>query len=494
MADEQKNTPDFTCAAYSSMLAGWNLWSDVLGGQDPIKAKRETYLCKEPAELDQDYDRRLAQSLFFEDARDCTVNLGGMVFRKSPSLRDDVPELLRQFAENIDNAGTHINVFLQRLFEDAFYGHSFIVVDRPQSDPNVRTAADELASGARAYWCIRQAKDAVNFRPLTTNGQTRIGQISFKECTKEPDGRFGEKEIVRYRVYFLDEAGNAQWELWRETEKPGADGKKEVVLEKNGPILTKRGQPLKRLPIAVHYGEREGFLESRLPLKGIADINIGFYQKYSDLSNLQHYTCAPTFVVTGVDDQKTTFTMGGNVAVILPTGADAKFVTVEGESLQYLWKDLEMLQKRLVAKGLDFVQEDHRVPTTATEVMLSYTQRTSKLAKMVRSLIDCAENALQITAEIEGIEMPKREDGGGSISLGVDENSLTLTPDELRAYSEMNERGQLSLQTLWAMMQRADRLPEDFDPDEEEKRVDEAAAKQMELNAKQFDAGLESTP
>lgn len=487
MVDEHKNTPDFTNAAHNSMCAAWTLWADVLGGQDAIKAKGETYLPKEPGEDDQDYKRRLARSIFFEDPRDCTINLGGMVFRKSPTLGDDVPELLKQLWENIDNAGTHGDVFLQRVFEDGFYGHSFIVVERPPQDPEVRTAADEIATGSRSYWCMRQAKDAVNFRPLVMRGKTEISQISFKECTKERDGRFGEKEVVRYRVYLLDDLGNAQWEVWIETDKTNADGKKETILEDSGPILTKRGKPLKRLPIAVHYGEREGFLESRPPLKGIADISVSIYQKYSDLSNIQHYTCVPILAIIGDDDQKNTLVIGGNRAIFLPLGADAKFVQVDGKSIEHLEKDLENLQKRLVAKGLDFVNDDHYVPPTATEVILSYTERTSKLAKMVRSLGDATELALDITAEMEGL------DQGGSITIGVDENSLTLSAEQMRILSEYNERGQLSLHTLWQIMDRADQLPDDFDEKDELARLKQAALDQMEINAKQFDAGQEST-
>jgi hypothetical protein len=44
------------------------------------------------------------------------------------------------------------------------------------------------------------------------------------------------------------------------------------------------------------------------------------------------------------------------------------------------------------------------------------------------------------------------------------------------------------------MMARADKLPDNFDPEAEEQGVHEAAERQMELNAKQFDAGMESTP
>ena len=282
--EDKKNTPDFECAAYTAMSPAWNVLADVLAGQDTIKAKTIEYLPKEAAEHDDAYSRRLKRSLFFEDYRDCVVNLTGMVFRKSPTLGDDVPDYLKQLAENVDNAGTHFDVFLQRVFEDGFYGHSFIVVDLPAKSADVRTAADEL--GNRSYWCMRQAKDAVNFRPLVMKGKTEIGQISFKECNKEPDGRFGEKEVTRYRVYFLDEAGNAQWELWREMEKETSSGKKEVILEDSGPILTKKGKALKRLPIAVHYGEHEGFLESRPPLKGIADINNDGGINISDASYL----------------------------------------------------------------------------------------------------------------------------------------------------------------------------------------------------------------
>src|SRR6185369_4737442 len=143
----------------------------------------------------------------------------------------------------------------------------------------------------------------------------------------------------------------------------------------------------------------------------------------------------------------------------------------------------------------DFVQEDHRVPTTATEVMLAYTTRTSKLAKMVRSIIDCTEEALDITAEMEGVEIAGRSNKrGGSITVGVDENSLTLSAEQMRILSEWNERGQLSLHTLWQIMDRADQLPDDFDETAELGRLKQAALEQMELNAKQFDAGNESTP
>jgi hypothetical protein len=311
-----------------------------------------------------------------------------------------------------------------------------------------------------------------------------LTQITFQECTKEPDGMFGEVEVTRWRVYRLNEFGNAEWQVWEQT---GEDDDIQILMTASDEIRTKQGKPMKRLPIAIHYGEYEGILKSRPPLKGIADINLAGYQKYSDLSNIEHHTCAVTLALIGVDDQSGNKTIGGNCIIYLPTGADAKFLTVDGDSIPALERDLTNLEKRMVHKGLDFVQEEHRVPTTATEVLLSYSQRTSKLAMMTQNLINCSEEALSLTAEMEGLPQ------GGSISLGVDESALSLSPEEIDKYSLMNERGQLTLRTLWAMMARADKLPDDFDPEQEEKGVREAAERQMELNAKQFDAGQEST-
>jgi len=481
-----ENKPDFQCGSYASMLPGWTLWSDVLAGQEAIKAK---YLPKEYGEHPDDYKARVDLALYFEDARDCMINLGGMVFRKQPSLRADVPPLLKQYAENIDNAGTHLNVFLQRLFEDAFYGHSFVVIERPPQLEDVVTLADEIASGARTYWCMRQAKDAVNWFAEDINGQTVLTQITFRECKKERTGRFGEQEVTRYRVYFLaPETGGlqAQWELWRESKDE--KGNKTFELEGGDIIRSKAGKPLTRLPIAVHYGEREGFLESRPPLKGVADISIADFRKYADLSYIEHKSCNVSLVHEAPKPDNPDVQVGAN-NVIYSGGPNQKvyYLTISGDSIPALERDREMLQKRIVAKGLDFLREDQPA-ATATEINRSHSDRTSKLAKMVRSLRDCTENALQITAEIEGLALPDRGDGGGSVSIGVDENSLTLTPDELRVYSEMNTAGQLSLFTLFAMMGRSDRLPEDFKFEDEIARLDEEAAKRTERAAAQFNS------
>src|SRR5688572_2397301 len=161
------DTPDYQNAWYAEQLPVWELLSHMLDGQDKVKELTTIYLPQEPAELSEDYERRLKRSVFFEDYRDCVFNLTGMVFRKAPTLSDDVHELIRGkeavkneagevteepkegLAENIDSAGTHLNVFLQRVFVDGFNGHSFIVVDLPPAGADIEAARDDYDSGSR---------------------------------------------------------------------------------------------------------------------------------------------------------------------------------------------------------------------------------------------------------------------------------------------------------------------------------------------------------
>ena len=83
-------------------------------------------------------------------------------------------------------------------------------------------------------------------------------------------------------------------------------------------------------------------------------------------------------------------------------------------------------------------------------------------------------------------------DQGGSITLGVDENSLTLSPEQIRILSEMNEKGQLSLHTLWQILDRADQLPDDFDEADPLGR-NEGKAVQLRTLMPDFDVSIDKS-
>ena len=93
------------------------------------------------------------------------------------------------------------------------------------------------------------------------NGQTKLDLIVFKECSQVPDGEYGEKEVIRYRVL-----RPGSWELYREVK--GQDSKVEFVLEGAG------STSLPEIPVAVVYRRKLSILTSQPPLLDLAMTNI----------------------------------------------------------------------------------------------------------------------------------------------------------------------------------------------------------------------------
>lgn len=229
MAEDTKNNPAYKCKAYGEMELDWETVEDLSAGARKVRDKGAKYLPVEPAEdRGKDYPIRLSRALLF-NAFERTLNgLVGMAFRKEPKLGTDVPEIIRGreeakgllklegWAENIDLQGAAWTVFAKETFTDAMrLGHSFIYTDMPPKLPTGATLADERAAGRRPYWVSYRASQALNWRGRqetraialsngtvisVPTGRRILEQITFEECSYEPDGKYGEKEVKRYRV------------------------------------------------------------------------------------------------------------------------------------------------------------------------------------------------------------------------------------------------------------------------------------------------------
>lgn len=476
------------------MRPRWQIVEDVAKGTLHLRECRQHdyYLPREEAEDIKDYINRKKRAVLFNAFERTIHGLAGMVFRKEPDFSDDVPEVIagraadentakvEGLAENIDNSGTHWTVFAKEAFTAAIRdGHSFILVDMPPALGEGATLADERAAGRRPYWITYSADQAVNWRVASINGEQVITQITFKECSYEQDGIYGEKEVVRYRVLRPGE-----WELWREvkpaTAVSGATG--EFILEDAG------FTSLDEIPLAVIYSRKTGYLTSRPPLLDLALLNVCHYQKYSDYSSYLHIASRPILWFRGRNTGEKIAPIGPYATFDVSENGEVAFAETTGAALGAAREDLQDLEKKMAALGLSIIAGKAPQPNTATEELLDHVQEESDLATAARSLKDGIERALYFTA----LYLDQNAETGGSIELGATMEELTLSDQELQAYSNMQAAGQLSLQTFWALLERAGKLPEDFDPKEEQKLVDaEKKAKQdaMTESLKSFERG-----
>jgi len=482
------------------MERDWELVCDLNGGIRALLKRDSRYLPIEPAEDTQkDYLSRRRRAVLFNIFTRTLAGLVGMVFRTEPKLGADVPEMIRGreeakgitalegWAENIDLQGAHWTVFAKELFTDAMRdGHTFIYVDMPPKLPPGATRADEQAAGRRPYWIGYSAAQALNWRSsqeyrlinfqngATTRistGRQMLYQITFEECSTEPDGEYGEKDVKRYRVL-----RPGYWELWEEVD---VDTKKEYVLVGEGE------SSLSKIPIAVVYGRKTGMLTSKPPLLDLAHINIAHFQKYSDYSEGLRM-CIPQFCLKGVDATKDIAVIGHHTFHVVRPDGDVWFAEPTGAGLEPQRKDIQDLEAQMARLGLAIMSPNSQAQPqkTATEVFANHIETDSDLATAARSLKDGLELALTFTAQYSD---PIATSGGSVEGLEIDQ--LTLNAQEMQAYSGMQAAGQFSLQTFWEVLGRAGRLPENFDPEVEEQRINDESARKAEAMAVMFDRG-----
>jgi hypothetical protein len=481
--EDKKNTPAYECAAFGEMLPALHIVHDVEKGTLALRAAGKRYLPQEEAEDAGDYQVKLARAVFFNVFRRTLQGLVGMVFRKEPKFGEDVPAAIagsegkddaakvEGHAENIDLAGCHWTVFAKELFEKAMRdGHSFILVDMPPRLPDGATRADEMKSGRRPYWVMREKAQAVNWRSETVNGRVRLAQITFRECSLEPDGEYGEKEVVRYRVL-----RPGSFQIFREVKDEG--GKLTYVLDSEG--LTS----LSEIPVAVVYGHKTGFLTSAPPLLDLALLNLTHYQKYADLSTYLHIASRPILWFRGRDKSKKVEAIGPYTFFdVAEQNGEVAFAETTGAALGAAREDIRDIQEWMSVFGLSLLVKSSKKPATATEEILDNVAEESPLATAAQSLKDALEAALGFHAAY------LNEQSGGSVELGATVADLTLSPEKLRVL--MDAAGsKISLETLWSVMQRAGELPEDFDAEKEMERIEASTEKLTDNLLGKFDRG-----
>jgi hypothetical protein len=466
MPDKDKvNFPDWTSRAYDDMLLDVTLCRDLTGGTRSVRGKEEAYLPKHPAEDAASYGTRLQESIFFNAFARTIKGLAGMVFRTDLQADEDVPDPITDLFENIDNRGSHFDVFARSIFEDALeVGHSIILVDFPKvENAQALTMADEQQMQLRPFWVHVRKEQVLSWRWTQTNGSLILTQVVIEEVVRDPDGRFGEKERTQYRVLTLEPGGVF-------VEVLAINDKKVVVTLEPKTLVSN----VDAIPMVVVYGSRKtGELLSDPPLLDLAYTNITHYQVQSNHLYSLKLGSVPILVALGVSNEES-IEVGPNVMVKLPdTNQDLKYVEHSGPALDATRQQLQDLKGELAVLGLSMLMSEKRAAETAEAKRIDKAEQDSALAVAARSLQDGLEMALAFTAQFMKLET------GGSITVPRDFAELVLSPEEMNAYSLMVEKGQLSLDTLWQVMQDNGRLPDNFDPEVEEQAVADEAMRFM---------------
>lgn len=443
MADLMRdgNRAAYRCQAQRDMMPDLELVRDLERGTPAIRKGGIKYLPKWPGERQTVYNQRRLNAPFFNAYRKIKNGLVGMVCKTNPELGDDIPAEIKTHLENIDNAGTHIDVFVKDLLHKALEGHVFAFVDMEKPLPPGSTAYQAAIRKRRPYWNLYTKDQAFNWLSDRINGEEVLTQITFEEYATVREGRYGEKVTCQYRTLWLpilavDEQGypTAYGPMQFEVKRKNIKDNTEHVIDQG---TTK----LDRLPVVAIYTNKRGFLVSDPYLLDVAHLVLEHYRKWSYLDT-QEKALVPILVHREVDppaDGKVpqdsppvneTKQIGPNVVFKL-TGKDdtLEWESHDSKGVDSARQSLLDIEQRISAVSLSIIAPKDKVAVTATDKLLDQGERISEIHTIARAIQDGIESLLGIHARMIG--KADANGDGGSILIVVDDSAMaTVTPPD----------------------------------------------------------------
>ncbi len=502
------DTPNYQSEDQQELCRKWQ-FTDILLAGTPAMREASTgvkdpssMLVQFPAEKDPDFKARVAMTTYdngYADALDAAV---GTLLRKPPKLGESVPDIIKQDAEDIDLAGTHIDVFVNRLTRKGLHrGAAYILVEKPILPAEMRGEPLRLneaeALNLRPYWTLYAGPQVQNTpRYVVIDGRVVLQQIVFRECALVPEGEFGEEEITRYRVYRLPveqlpnrqykRTGPIEWQLWEESEEKDSDGKvlRTDIIQVDGGTLPAQFAEIPVSPCILNPDAENERQTCGPVFYDLGELSRKDFNQRSDYERSVHICSSPLLNAVNLKPEDDADSDGNGDRVVGPgimyectDGGSMSYVEPAGTGLATYESLLERNQNQMRLKGFEAMFADATVATTATEQLLRAGKRASRMVVMGAALHDCLETALFYHALWRGIP---REMAGEVNGPDVSEQAI-LDAQQLATMLQEVIAGVQSVETYWQAKQRAGLLPDDFDAEAEKALLDEAKRKAMAL-------------
>lgn len=461
-------SPAAPSVEYMEMMPPITICRDVMGGTEPMRQRRTDYLPRGSAEGIRDYNARLREALLFNALRRTVNGLVGMVFRAPPRLSAEVPQAFKDHWENIDNRGTPGPKFLKDTARDALVaGHAGILVDYPRVTPG-QSVADVKKLGVRPFWVRYRAEDILRVETGEDHGRMVLERVVLRETLRQPG--YTRERPVQFRVFLRGEAPlpganrKTLYEVWRPTA-----GNAKTLERTDAGLLDQEEIPFHLL---IAEAETETYGVTEPPLLDLAYCNIRHYQVSSEFSFGLHIGLIPIPIFIGRDTTKKTIAASSKNGVDLPIGADAKYLEPSGKAYEVAQNELGALEQRMAALGLAMLQRETRAAETAEAKAMDKAESDSALTSFATN-IEAAANACLKT---HGAWLDVTPEQVGKIALNRDFLGIRLTPQDVTAVQALHAAGEISLDTLWDILERGDVLPPGFDREKERQRLEEEEA------------------
>lgn len=480
--------PDTPSADHRAMRSYWDTVSDILGGEETMRAGAERYLPRFPNESKDNYLYRCRNSKLTNVFRDVVENLAAKPFSKPCQLiePDKLPQSVRDLAEDIDGRGNNMHVFASRAFFSGIAkAYDGILVDFPKVKPGL-TVAQEKKVGARPYWVHVPAENIVAAYTAMIDGKEQYVHVRLLEPAII---REGYEEVCVQRVRVLDRAetvtkdeatgvetrtyGEATFQLWEKRAVKRGEKKSSWAIVDQGPIT------IGVIPFVVFATGRriDTTMRFQPALKDCAELQVQLYQEETNLKLAKEQTCFPMLAANGItppigkDNQPLPVPTGPGAVLYAPmadNGEHGEWATLEptAQSLKFLSDECKETGQKIRELG--------RQPLTAqtgnlTVVTTAFAAQKGNSAAQAWALAlkDSLEQAWRFT----GLWLKE------TVAVGVSVfTDFSIENDDGSAMTRlvtMAEKGKLSNETLWEEGKRRGELSAEFTAEREWERLRE---------------------
>lgn len=380
---------------YDLALPGWRRVADVLEGTDALRRSATTYFPMLAGHIENpdSYTRYIDGMVLFNGTERTVSALTGSVFRKDPSVV--VPPRLKPRMDNINGAGDSFYTFAKRVVRDVLsYGRYGLLIEAMAPEEDGRSPqVDPRDAAAGLPWIAGyDPRDIRCWRTKIVLGKPVVDQVILHE-QKQVDGEdeFGFKIISIYRVLDLDETGYYRVRLFQENGKDTYDQVAEFLPKP-------RGQRINYIPF-IFVGPTD--LQpnvTRSPILDLVDVNISHARSLVDLEAGRSKLAYPLPIII-TDAEQVELKFGGDWALWLPTGSDAKFLEFTGKGMEELAAALPQKEGYMAALGARLLQEPKRQAEAAETHYIKQSSENSTLASVAKTCGDAFKVALTYMAE-----------------------------------------------------------------------------------------------
>jgi hypothetical protein len=406
---------------YALARPQWDRIADVLDGTDAVKRSAHAYLPMLPGHREDpsSYAFYVSNAMFLNGS-ELTVNAFlGAVFRKAPSV--EVPARVKPRLENLNGAGEGFDTFAKRAMRNVLaFGRYGLLVEAPAPGEGGGAASDPRdPAGALPWIAGYEARDIRSWRTRVVAGRPVLDQVILHEQVEAPaDDEFGFRHQGRYRVLDLDDAGLYRVRLYRHVNQS---------YELTDTFEPRpRGSRIDYIPFTFIGPTDLRPAVTRSPILDLVDANLDHFKASAELQQARSRIAWPLPVVVS-DAEPVPLRFGGDWALWLPPGSDAKFLEFSANGLSDLSAALAEKAGDMATLGARLLQQPKRAAEAAETHYLRASAENATLASCANTVSDGLKAALTHVAEWVAAS------GEVKVELNTDFFDVPVSPQTLSA-------------------------------------------------------------